>query len=45
MLKFSLAYDNVSADTVTFDSHRLYFVPRVEIRNYNVEIDGINFYD
>ena len=38
---FVLAYDN----TVTADSHRRYFLPRVKIENYNVEIDGINFYD
>ena len=38
---FVLAYDN----TVTADSHRRYFLPRVKIENYNVEIDGIIFYD
>ena len=27
------------------DSHRKYFLPRVDITNYNVLIDGINFYD
>ena len=27
------------------DSHRKYFPPRVNITNYNVLIDGINFYD
>ena len=39
----SLAYENKNAFTV--DSHRRYFLPRVEIKNYNVEIDGRNFYD
>ena len=27
------------------DSHRKYFLPRVDITNYNVLIDGRNFYD
>ena len=27
------------------DSHRNYFLPRVNITNYNVLIDGRNFYD
>ena len=27
------------------DSHRRYFLPRVKIENYNIEIDGRNFYD
>ena len=39
----SLAYENKNA--VTVDSHRRHFLPRVEIENYNVEIDGRNFYD
>ena len=38
---FVLAYDN----TVTADSHRRYFLPRVKIESYNIEIDGIYFYD
>ena len=25
--------------------HRKYFLPRVEIKTYNIEIDGINFHD
>ena len=25
--------------------HRRYFLPRVKIKNYNIEIDGRNFYD
>ena len=37
---FILAYDN----TVTADFHRRYFLPRVKIKNYNIEIDGRNFY-
>ena len=27
------------------DSHKKYFLPRVDITNYNVLIDGRNFYD
>ena len=29
----------------TIDSHRRCFLPRVEIKNYNIEIDGRNFCD
>ena len=42
---FVLSYDDTSDNAVTADSHRRYFLPRVKIENYNVEIDGINFYD
>ena len=28
---------------ITADSHRQYFLPRVEIKNYNIEIDGRTF--
>ena len=31
--------------TKSKDSHRKYFLPRVDITNYNVLIDGRNFYD
>ena len=37
---FVLAYNN----TVTADSHRKYFLPRIKIINYNIEVDGRNFY-
>ena len=40
-----LAYDNTDANRVTADSHRRYFFPRIKIENYNIEIDGGNFYD
>ena len=40
---FVLAYDN--ANGITADSHRRYFLPRVKIENYNIEIDGRNFSD
>ena len=43
---FVLAYrDCGGANRVTADSHRRYFLPRVKIVNYNIEIDGRNFYD
>ena len=43
---FVFAYrDPGGAYRVTADSHRRYFLPRVKIENYNIEIDGRNFYD
>ena len=44
---FVLAFDNADngANRVERDSHRKYFLPRVNINNYNVLIDGRNFYD
>ena len=42
---FILAYDNTGNNPVTADSHRRYFLPRIKIENYNIEIDGRNFYD
>ena len=41
---FVLAYEG-GDNRVTVNSHRRYFLPRVEIRNYNIEIDGRIFYD
>ena len=53
---FVLAYNNTTendnkvpasstANRVQRDSHRKYFLSRVDITNYNVLIDGRNFYD
>ena len=42
---FFLAYRNSGDNLDTADSHRRYFLPRVKIENYNIEIDGRNFYD
>ena len=43
---FALAYDNTAgANRVTADSYRRYFLPKIKIENYNIEIDGRNFYD
>ena len=40
---FLLAYDNVNG--ITANSYRRYFLPRIKIENYNIEIDRRNFYD
>ena len=44
---FVLAFDNTEngIKKVERDSHRKYFLPRVNTTNYNVLIDGRNFYD
>ena len=34
-----------NADRIERDDHKRYFLPRVEIKDHNVLIDGINFYD
>ena len=41
-----LAYNNKEGDNkVTVDSFKKYFLARFKIKNYNIEIDGRNFYD
>ena len=43
---FVLAYNNTAGNGQVFiDSFKKYFLPRVKIENYNIEIDGRNFYD
>ena len=43
---FALAYNNTASnDQVSIDSFKKYFLPRVKIENYNIQIDGKNFYD
>ena len=43
---FVLAYNNKEGDNkVSVDSYKKYFLARVKIENYNIEIDGRNFYD
>ena len=43
---FVLAYDNTAVNNqVSVDSYKIYFLPRVKIENYNIEIDGRNFHD
>ena len=42
---FVLAYrDRGGANRATADFRRRYFHPRIKIENYNIEIDGRNFY-
>ena len=41
-----LAYCNAEGNNqVSIDSSKKYFLPRVKIENYNIEIDGRIFYD
>ena len=40
---FVLACGNTNG--ITPNSHKWYFLPRIKIKNYNIEIDGRNFYD
>ena len=43
---FVLAYNNKEGDDkVSVDSYKKYFLQRVKIENYKIEIDGRNFYD
>ena len=43
---FVLAYNNTEGNNqVSIDSFKKYFLPRVKIENYNIEIDGKNVYD
>ena len=43
---FVLAYDNAAGkDQVSVDSFKKYFLSRVKIENYNIEIDGKKLYD
>ena len=43
---FVFAYNNRAGNNqVSIDSYKKYFLPRVKIENYKIEIDGRNFYD
>ena len=43
---FVLAYNNTAGNNqVSVDSYKKYILPRVKIENYNIEVDGRNFYD
>ena len=43
---FALAYYNTEVNNqVRIDSFKKYFLPIAKIENYNIEIDGRNFYD
>ena len=37
--------DTEDGNPVSNDSFKEYFLPRVKIKNYNIKIDGRNFYD
>ena len=42
---FVFTYDNTADNNqVSIDFFKTYFLPRVKIENYNIEIDGRNFY-
>ena len=41
---FVLPYAH-GANVTNENSYRRYFLPRLKIKNYNIEIDGRNFYD
>ena len=44
--RFVFAYDNTEGNNqVSIDSYKIYLLPRVKIDNYNIEINGRNFYD
>ena len=43
---FVLAYDNTAGNNhVSVDYYNKYFLPRIKIDKFNIEIDGRNFYD
>ena len=44
---FVLVCNNTGGDEngVDADSFKTYFLPRVKIENYNIQIDGKNFHD
>ena len=42
---FVFTYDNTGDNRITVDPHQKYYLPRVKIENYNIEIDRRNFYD
>ena len=44
---FAIAYetDDIQRNANTEESRRIYYLPRAEIKDYNVLIDGRNFYD
>ena len=42
---FVLTYNNNADNKVSVDSYKKYFLSRVKIENYKIEIDGKKFYD
>ena len=45
LFKKNVADNNVYNNQVSFNSFKKYFLPRVKIKNQNIEIDGRNFQD
>ena len=45
MLKLLALANGRENDHTTENSHRKYFLSRMKIKNYNIEIDGRSFYD
>ena len=45
-VKVLIDYDNTAGNNqVSVDSYKKYFLPRIKINNYIIEIDGRNIYD
>ena len=42
---FVLAFDNAAANRATRNGFQKYYLPRIDLKKYNVIIDGRNFYD
>ena len=42
---FVMGFSNNDADRIDRDNHKKYFLPRTEIKDYHVLIDGRNVYD
>ena len=43
---FVFAYNNTAGNNrISVDSFKKYFLPRVKIENYNIEVDRRKFYD
>ena len=40
-----MAYDRADANRATRDGRRKYYLPRIDLKKYNVIIDGRKFYD
>ena len=44
-IKLFVLADDDNTNRITDDFHRRYFLPRIKIENYNIEIGSRNFYD
>ena len=43
--QFVFVYDDTDDNRVTVNSHQKYLLRRLQIENYNIQIDGESFYD